>query len=65
MPSARMGATTDATLRMMPATIRSYWTQAEGYQKFLYWTGTLLIVSAVFHTGVLLVTGGSLEGPVS
>ena len=65
MPSARMGATTDATLRMMPATIRSCWTQAEGYQKFLYWTGTLLIVSAVFHTGVLLVTGGSLEGPVS
>jgi hypothetical protein len=45
--------------------LRSYWTRAEGYQKFLYFIGALLLLSAVFHTGVLIVTGGSLEGPIS
>ena len=52
-------------IRAMVATLRSYWSQAEGYQKFLYFTGGLLLVSAVFHTGVLIVTGGSLAGDVS
>ncbi len=54
-----------ALIRAMVATLRSYWRQAEGYQKFLYFTGGLLLVSAVFHTGVLIVTGGSLAGDVS
>lgn len=49
----------------MRATLRSYWSQAAGYQKFLYIVGFLLLASAVFHTGVLLVTGGSLQGDVS
>ena len=54
-----------ALIRAMVATLRSYWTRAEGYQKFAYVIGVLLIGSAVFHTGVLIVTGGSFEGPVS
>jgi hypothetical protein len=49
----------------MLASVRGYWTQAEGYQKFLYVAGFLLLASAVFHAGVVIVTGGSLEGDVS
>ncbi len=51
-----------ALIRAMLTTLRRYWTEAEGYQKFAYVIGALLILSAVFHTGVLVVTGGSLEG---
>ena len=54
-----------ALIRAMLTTLRRYWTEAEGYQKFAYVIGALLILSAVFHTGVLVVTGGSLEGDVS
>ena len=54
-----------ALLRAIVVTLYSYWTRAEAYQKFGYVIGVLLIGSAVFHTGVLIVTGGSLEGPVS
>ncbi len=49
----------------MLVSLRNYWTQAEGYQKFLYVAGFLLLASAVFHTGVLISTGGSLQGDVS
>ncbi len=52
-------------LRALRATVRHYWLGAMGYQKLAYLTGLLLIGSAVFHTGVLLITGGSLSGPVS
>jgi hypothetical protein len=51
--------------RAMLTTLPRYWTDAEGYQKFAYAIGALLIFSAVFHTGVLVVTRGSLEGDVS
>ena len=54
-----------ALIRAMLTTLRRYWTEAESYQKFAYVIGALLILSAVFHTGVLVVTGGSLEGDVS
>ncbi|MDA2928039.1 hypothetical protein MYX78_12565, partial [Acidobacteria bacterium AH-259-G07] len=54
-----------ALIEAMFAKLRSYWTQAESYQKFLYSVGTFLLLSAVFHTGVLIVTGGSLEGDIS
>ncbi len=49
----------------MLGSLRGYWGQAEGYQKFLYFVGFLLLASAVFHAGVVIVTGGSLEGDVS
>ena len=52
-------------VRAMLAALRGFWTQAENYQKFLYFIGAMLLVSAVFHSIVLIVTGGSLEGPVS
>lgn len=45
--------------------LRGYWEQAESYQRFLYAAGTLLVLSAVFHAVVLVVTGGTLEGDVS
>ncbi len=54
-----------ALIRAMLNTLRRYWTDAEGYQRFAYIVGVLLILSALFHTGVLVVTGGSLEGDVS
>lgn len=51
----------------MPMTtiLRRYWRETEGYQKLIYLTGFLLLASAVFHVGVLLITGGSLSGNVS
>jgi hypothetical protein len=52
-------------IQAMRTTVRNYWTQAGGYQKFLYAIGALFLLSGLFHTGVLIVTGGSLAGPVS
>lgn len=49
----------------MRASVYGYWNHAHRYQKFLYLVGALLLTSAVFHTGVLLVTRGSLQGPTS
>ena len=45
-------------VRRMGQTLRHYWTDASGYQKFLYVVGTVLLVSAMFHLGMILVTGG-------
>lgn len=52
-------------LRAMLATIRNCWTRAESYPKIPYLIGALLFASALFHTGVLIATGGPLERPVS
>jgi hypothetical protein len=49
----------------MGQTLRHYWTDAPGYQKLLYVVGTVLLMSGMFHLGVILVTGGSWQGPVS
>jgi len=50
----------------MWTSVRSYWREAQSYQKFLYLVGFLLLASSLFHAGVLIVTmGGSLEGDVS
>jgi hypothetical protein len=51
--------------KAMLAVLRSYWTQAQSYQKFLYAIGAWLIAGAICHTGVMIVTGGSLEGDIS
>ncbi|MBI4482204.1 MAG: hypothetical protein HY652_04860 [Acidobacteria bacterium] len=59
-------ATSPSSLvRSMLRNAHGYWTAAEGYQRFLYLVGVLLLASAVFHAGVLVVTGGSLTGDVS
>ncbi|MBV7335942.1 hypothetical protein KFU94_48435 [Chloroflexi bacterium TSY] len=52
-------------LPAITSSLRNYWTNAERYQKFLYVCGGRLLLSAFFHTGVLIVTGGSLQGDVS
>lgn len=52
-------------VRSMLSTLHGYWTQAESYQKFLYSISVILIVSGIFHLGVIIVTGGLWEGPVS
>jgi len=58
-------ATRKRLAQVMWARLLSYRHEAEGYQKLLYCTGFLLLTSAVFHTVVLIVTGGALEGEVS
>jgi len=45
--------------------LRKYWDEAESYQKLLYFTGFLLLASAIFHTVVLIVMSGTLKGDVS
>lgn len=52
-------------VRDMSTSVRGYWAQAQDYQTFLYFVGFLLLASAVFHAGVLVLTGGSLQGDVS
>lgn len=49
----------------MAATLRGYWAEAEAYQKLFYAVAAFLLVSALFHLGVLAVSGGSLLGNVS
>jgi len=60
-----VNATRKRLTQVMGDQLQSYWHEAEGYQKLLYCTGFLLLTSAVFHTIVLIVTGGTLEGDVS
>ena len=52
-------------IRGILSLVRQYWNRAERYQKLLYIFGLALIASGIFHTGVLLVTGGTLAGDVS
>ena len=52
-------------LQRMGDTLRHYWTDAQGYQKFLYVVGTVLLLNGLVHLGVILVTGGSWQGPIS
>lgn len=52
-------------LKNMRDTMLGYWREAEGYQQFAYWVGIVLLASAFFHAGVLVVTNGSLQGDVS
>lgn len=47
------------------APVTGYWIEAVGYQRFLYLAGGLLLLSAAFHTVILLATGGPLTGDVS
>ncbi|MBI4481705.1 MAG: hypothetical protein HY652_02320 [Acidobacteria bacterium] len=54
-----------AFLRSLFRMWRGHWLQAQSYQRSLYSVGALLLLSALFHAGVLLVTGGSLQGDVS
>ena len=52
-------------LQRMRDTLRRYWTDAQEYQKLLYIVGAILLLSGLVHVGVILVTGGSWQGPVS
>ena len=56
---------TRTLLQAVIATLRGFWARATSYQKFAYFIGVLLLSSAVFHTAVIVVTGGSWHGPVS
>jgi len=51
--------------QVMRVQLKNYWHEAKGYQKILYFTGFLLLASAVFHTVVLITTDGTLKGDVS
>lgn len=61
----RAPSNTSSIVKVMAAQLKEYWANAESYQKLLYITGFLLITSGVFHTGVLIGTGGTFQGDVS
>ena len=61
----RAPSNTSSIVKVMAAQLKEYWANAESYQKLLYITGFLLITSGVFHTGVLIATGGTFQGDVS
>ena len=52
-------------IRAMSASLRSYWTQAERYQKFVYVISALLLASGLFHGVVFLFSGEPWAGSVS
>lgn len=51
--------------RAMAAALRGYWRRAASYQRALYRIGGLLLLSAVVHLAVLLLSGGSWSGALS
>ena len=61
----KVSSTNETLTQIIRGQLKKYWDEAEGYQKLLYLTGFLLLVSAIFHTVVLIVTGGTLKGDVS
>ena len=61
----KVSSTNETLTQIIRGQLKKYWDEAESYQKLLYLTGFLLLVSAIFHTVVLIVTGGTLKGDVS
>lgn len=49
----------------MRASLRTYWQVSQSYQRFVYGTGALFLLSGIVHTGAFLVDGGAWEGPLS
>lgn len=45
--------------------LRSYWARTHRVERVCYLVGAVLIVSGLFHLGVLAVRGGPFYGPVS
>ena len=60
-----LNSANETLFQIIGGQLRKYWNEAESYQKLLYFTGFLLLASAIFHTVVLIVTGGTLKGDVS
>jgi hypothetical protein len=45
--------------------VRSFWTDARGYQRLAYLVGAGLLVIGLAHAGVWALAGGSASGPLS
>ena len=52
-------------LRSMAGALRSFWSGGQPIERVGYTVGALLIVSGSIHLAILIVTGGSWEGPLS
>ncbi len=52
-------------LQAMRASLRSYWDDAEGYQRLCYVVGAALVVVGLLHALAFVVLGGAWAGPVS
>jgi len=49
----------------MLVSLRGYWNESAGYQRFVYDVGVLFLLSGICHTAVFWMDGGSWSGPVS
>ena len=65
LAKSKVSSTNETLTQIIREQLKKYWDEAESYQKLLYFTGFLLLASAIFHTVVLIVTGGTLKGDVS
>ena len=65
LAKSKVSSTNETLAQIIREQLKKYWDEAESYQKLLYFTGFLLLASAIFHTVVLIVTGGTLKGDVS
>lgn len=59
------GATPAIRWDTLRASVRSFWRSGARVERTAYVTGAAMLASGVAHIGVLLVSGGSWEGPVS
>ena len=65
LAKSKVSSTNETLTQIIREQLKKYWDEAESYQKLLYFTGFLLLASAIFHTVVFIVTGGTLKGDVS
>ena len=65
LAKSKVSSTNETLTQIIRGQLKKYWDEAESYQKLLYFTGFLLLASAIFHTVVLIVTGGTLKGDIS
>lgn len=56
---------TERTTQPIGASLRSFWTRGQRVERAAYAVGALLIVSGLIHLAILVIGGGSWEGPLS
>jgi hypothetical protein len=52
-------------LRSVASALVSFWTRGQPTERTAYMVGALLLISGLIHVAILLIGGGSWQGPLS
>jgi hypothetical protein len=52
-------------LRSVASALVSFWTRGQPTERAAYMVGALLLISGLIHVAILLIGGGSWQGPLS